>query len=111
MTPVSGIWSLAELQARNAASAGPFEIIFDVPTMWAELFELPVGGVDIQTPHDYDELYFVIDGQSRFTADGKVSDVKRGDTIFVRAHIDHRFHDITEDLKVLVVFSRKEPEA
>ncbi len=109
-TPDSGIWSLAELTARNAASSSPFEIFLDVPTMWSELFELPVGGIDTQQPHEYDELYFVIEGQSRFTAGDEVSDVKQGDTIFVRAQVDHRFHDMTEALKVLVVFSRKEPQ-
>ncbi len=103
------IWPLDELEDANMASPRPFHVFLDKQTMSAELFELPAGGVDTQQPHDWDELYYIISGASQFTANGETRATKTGDTIFVAAQIDHRFHDITEDLKVLVVFSKKDP--
>ena len=105
------IWPLDELENANMASPRPFHVFLDKPTMSAELFELPAGGTDTQQPHDLDELYYIISGRSKFTVDEEVRDVKAGDTIFVAAQIPHRFHDIEEDLKLLVVFSKKEPSA
>jgi mannose-6-phosphate isomerase-like protein (cupin superfamily) len=47
-------------------------------------------------------------GHSRFTAGEKTRDVKPGDTIFVGAGVTHRFHDITDDLELIVVFAPPE---
>lgn len=105
------IWPLADLDAANVASDGPFHVFLDEDTMSAELFQLPAGGVDTQTPHDLDELYYVISGRASFTADDDTRTVTGGETIYVRAHVPHRFHDIEQDLSVLVVFSKKDPSA
>ncbi len=105
------IWPLEDLEHANMASPRPFHVFLDKPTMSAELFELPAGGTDTQKPHNLDELYYIISGRSKFTVDGEVRDINAGDTIFVAAHIEHRFHDIEEDLKILVIFSKKEPSA
>lgn len=104
-------WPLADLDAANAASEGPFHVFLDEATMSAELFQLPAGGIDTQTPHDLDELYYVISGRASFTADDDTRTVTGGETIYVRAHVPHRFHDIEQDLSVLVVFSKKDPSA
>lgn len=104
-------WPLADLDAANAASDGSFHVFLDVNTMSAELFQLPAGGVDRQTPHDLDELYYVISGQASFTAETDTRTVTGGETIYVHAHVPHRFHDIEQDLSVLVVFSKKDPFA
>jgi mannose-6-phosphate isomerase-like protein (cupin superfamily) len=42
-------------------------------------------------------------GRARFECEGADSDVAPGSLLFVAAHADHRFHDIEEEL-VLVVF-------
>lgn len=110
MTLKSGIWSLAEITQANKQNADTaFHVFIDEPTMSAEIYELGAGQVDPQKPHDLDELYYVISGAAEFESQGVSRVVGPGDTIFVAAHIPHHFHSITEDLKVLVVFSKKEP--
>ncbi len=47
-------------------------------------------------------------GRSRFTSGGQQIDVSPGDTIFVPAHEEHRFHDIMENLELIVVFAPPE---
>jgi len=104
-------WPLELLEAQNKGDNTAFYEFLDVDTMSAELFELPAGGTDTQKPHDWDELYYIISGRSQFTCDGESRAVQTGDTIFVAAHIDHRFFDITQDMKILVVFSKKQPQS
>jgi mannose-6-phosphate isomerase-like protein (cupin superfamily) len=67
------------------------------------VYVLPAGGVDDQTPHKEDEVYFVVRGRSKFSVEGEEHPVKPGSLLFVRANAEHRFHDITDEL-VLVVF-------
>lgn len=105
------VWPLDEVKAKVGADGRPFHIFLDNDTMSAELYQLPAGSVDMQSPHSKDEMYYVISGAAQFTADGVESSVKVGDSIFVKAGIAHRFHDITEDLSVLVFFSKMEPKS
>jgi hypothetical protein len=57
------------------------------------LYTLPAGGVDPQQPHGEDEVYYVFSGAA---------------VIRVDKGVDHRFHSITEDLKILVFFAPAE---
>jgi mannose-6-phosphate isomerase-like protein (cupin superfamily) len=63
------------------------------------------GGLDDQVPHAEDEVYVVLSGSARFTSGNDTVSVGPGTTLFVPANEDHRFHDITDDLAVLVVFA------
>jgi len=47
----------------------------------------------------------VVNGRGAFTADGRTIDVGPGSTLFVPAGEDHRFHDVNEDMTVLVFFA------
>jgi mannose-6-phosphate isomerase-like protein (cupin superfamily) len=67
------------------------------------LYTLPAGGTDDQLPHQEDEVYYAVRGRARFRVDGTDHPVKPGTLLFVPARVEHRFHDITEEL-VLVVF-------
>jgi len=101
------VWSLDDLKSELGVEKA-FHIFLDRASMRAEYLEYPAGHIDPQPPHDWDELYYIISGASAFTADGETSLIKGGDSIFVAAHIEHKFHDITEDLSVIVFFSKKE---
>lgn len=103
------VWPLELLEAKNQEDKTAFYEFLDVATMSAELFELEAGGSDTQNPHDWDELYYIISGKAQFMCGNKSKAVMTGDTIFVAAHIDHYFYDIEQDMKILVVFSKKEP--
>lgn len=64
---------------------------------------IPAGGVDDQSPHREDEVYVVTAGRARFSCGDRTVPVAPGDVIFVAAGEEHRFHDVTEALSLLLV--------
>jgi mannose-6-phosphate isomerase-like protein (cupin superfamily) len=62
----------------------------------------PRGATDRQQPHHEDEVYYVISGQGSIQVAGEDRAVKPGSLVFVAAGVEHRFHSIEEDLRVLV---------
>ena len=101
-------FTLSELEARRAAHGGPYLEFLTVPDLSAGLYVLEAGGVDRQQPHTEDEVYVILAGRSRFTAGDETRDVGPGDTLFVAAAVRHRFHDIVETLRIIVVFGPAE---
>ena len=61
-------------------------------------------GVDMQTPHDRDELYVIATGTASFFSSSGKRNVTAGDLIFVPAQEAHRFEDIGADFAAWVVF-------
>jgi len=102
------IFPLAALEAELAARGGGWHEFLRVTDLSAGLYVLAAGSVDAQQPHTEDEVYVVLAGRSRFTAGDDMRDVGPGDTIFVEANVVHRFHDITETLRIIVVFGPAE---
>ena len=76
-----------------------------VPTLFAGLYALPADATDRQQPHDEDEVYFVAQGRGQITAGDTTFAVQPGSVIYVKANVEHRFHDISEKLQLLVFFS------
>lgn len=74
----------------------------------AGIYRLEPGEIDMQQPHNEDELYYVLSGRARFTSGQRTVDVEPGLCLFVSAREPHRFHDIAERLEVLVVFGPAE---
>ena len=59
------------------------------------LYTLPAGGVDDQTPHGEDEVYYTVRGRSKFRCGGEDHEVRPGTVLFVPARAEHRFrHNI-----------------
>lgn len=79
-----------------------------VPSMSAGLYVLRKGDADTQSPHTEDEAYFVVRGQGRFRVGLEDHPVQDGSVIYVPAQVEHRFHDIDEDLVLLVFFAPPE---
>jgi mannose-6-phosphate isomerase-like protein (cupin superfamily) len=77
-------------------------------SMSGGLYALPVDGEDEQSPHTEDEVYVVVAGRSQFTAGSDTHAVEPGDVMFVAAGVPHHFHDITEELRLIVVFAPAE---
>ena len=65
----------------------------------------PAGAKDRQRPHREDEVYYVISGRGVITVADEQRPVKPGSLVFVAAEAEHRFHDIEEDLRVLVFWA------
>ncbi len=109
--PPGEVFPLADLVAQLKESGRPYLPFLNVSTLRTGLYALPAGGTDGQQPHDKDEVYYVIEGRSGMTIDDEEYMIEPGSVIFVAAHAEHRFHDIEEDLQLLVFFSEAEPEA
>ena len=65
----------------------------------------PRGATDRQRPHAEDEVYYVISGRGTIRADDEDRPVRPGSLVFVAAGVEHRFHSIEEDLRVLVFWA------
>ncbi len=59
---------------------------------------------DPQTPHNQDEVYFVVAGTGHFTVDGETVVFGPGDALFTPAGADHRFIDFSDDFETWVIF-------
>ena len=98
-------FELDELVARLDTSRHDFAEFFKAETLSLTIAFWPAGGVDDQTPHSEDEVYFVASGRGRLRVAGEDRPVGRGSVIYVGAGVEHRFHAIEEDLKVVVFWS------
>ena len=104
--PTDGaVWSLADAMAAHKAAGGAYHQFFAVPEMSAGIYTLAAGGIDGQAPHVEDEIYYVISGKGQIQIGERHYPVETGATIFVAREVEHRFHDIEQDLKILVIFA------
>jgi mannose-6-phosphate isomerase-like protein (cupin superfamily) len=103
-------FELADLRERQSAGDSLYLEFLRVPALSTGLYVLPAGSTDPQKPHTEDEVYFIVSGRARFTCEGKEIAVQAGTTIYVAAKDAHRFHDVEEELVILVFFAPAEVE-
>ena len=101
-------YDLADLRAARAASGRLYHEFIRTHDLSVGLYELPAGATDPQGPHTEDEVYQVVSGRAMITVGDEDRAVGPGTVLFVAADAVHRFHDITEDLVVLVFFGPAE---
>jgi mannose-6-phosphate isomerase-like protein (cupin superfamily) len=99
---------LDDLLRRHGESGSLWMEFLRVPAMSAGIYCLLAGTDDPQGPHNEDEVYYIVAGHGKFTCEGRSVDAVPGTTIYVPARADHRFHDITQDLTILVIFAPAE---
>lgn len=99
--------NLMELLPRNVATDHYVEFL-KIPSLRTGVYVLPAGGADPQTPHTQDEVYYVVRGLATLLVAGERCPATPGDTLFVKAGVEHRFVDIREELVLLVFFSAAE---
>jgi len=80
----------------------PFAFGLRHGSMLVELFA-PTG-VDTQTPHAQDELYFVHSGSGTFAIGEQRHPFAPGTCFFVPAGVAHRFEEFSPDFSTWVVF-------
>ena len=66
------------------------------------------GGVDPQSPHTEDEVYYVVSGRAKILVANENRDVQAGSVVYVAKNVAHHFHSIEEDFTVLVFFAPAE---
>jgi mannose-6-phosphate isomerase-like protein (cupin superfamily) len=101
-------FELADVAAEREAGGKPYLEFITVPDLSVGLYVLAVGQPDLQQPHTEDEVYYVVSGRGKITVGDDVRDVRPGSIVFVAATVPHKFHDITEDLTLLVAFGPAE---
>lgn len=80
----------------------PFLELFTHGTLAIEIYK--PDQIDLQQPHTRDEVYIVISGSGTFYNDGERMPFQAGDFLFVKAGLEHRFEDFTDDFATWVLF-------
>jgi len=97
-----------ELEGRRQQAGKSYLEFLRIPAMSAGLYTLPAGSADPQKPHQQDEMYYVVRGRARMRVGSNDQPIGAGSVIFVAAEVEQRFHDIAEELIVLVFFAPAE---
>jgi mannose-6-phosphate isomerase-like protein (cupin superfamily) len=106
--PKALFFAAAEINRQRKDSGKLYREFLRVPSMSAGLYILAPGATDPQNPHREDEMYYVVRGRARLRAGDEDREISSGDILFVAKNVEHRFHDITEELTVLVFFAPAE---
>ena len=104
-------FNITELIKQREQTARSYLEFFRADRLSLGIYHLAAGARDPQQPHGEDEVYYVVSGRGSVKVDEEEREVERGDVIFVRAGVEHRFHFITEDLTLLVFFAPAEYSA
>ena len=102
-------FELADVIAEHSRLDRLYYEFFRVPALSMGLYVLPEGTADPQSPHTEDEVYYVVSGSGMVQVDGEDRAVTAGSIVYVGREASHRFHSITEDLTLLVVFAPARP--
>ena len=107
MTCRTSSFTVSDLQCQQQESGIAWMEFLKVPTLSMGVYHVPAGTDDREThnPHDRDEVYVGISGVGQLTADGEKSVIEPGVIVYVKAGVEHHFHDVTHDLTLLVYFS------
>lgn len=81
-----------------------FQTFINKDSLAAGVLVLKPGEEDTQTPHDSDEVYYVISGDGFLKIKDKDYSVSKDKLFFVAKDVEHYFHGNTKQLKVLYFF-------
>jgi mannose-6-phosphate isomerase-like protein (cupin superfamily) len=91
---------LQKIQTSNSF----FHTFINKDSLAAGVLVLKPGEEDTQTPHDSDEVYYVISGNGYLKIKDKDYKVSKDKLFFVAKDVEHFFHGNTKELKVLYFF-------
>lgn len=101
----SAAFVLDDLFAGLDATQHDFGEFLHAPSLSLTVAVWPAGAVDDQQPHLEDEVYYVASGRARLRVGPDDREIAPGSVVYVRAGVEHRFHEISEELRVLVFWS------
>ena len=97
-------------EVRSQQTSGqPYREFLRVPPLSCGIYSLPAGASDLQSPHDEDEVYYVLSGSGRLKVGGEEQSIGAGSVLYVRATSEHSFFEIDEDITLLVFFASGGP--
>jgi mannose-6-phosphate isomerase-like protein (cupin superfamily) len=101
-------FELADLLRERAESGRLYLEFIRTHDLSVGVYVLPAGATDPQGPHTEDEVYHVVSGRAQIRVGEEDRRVEAGSVVFVGADVPHRFHDIEEELVILVAFGPAE---
>jgi mannose-6-phosphate isomerase-like protein (cupin superfamily) len=101
-------FELADIASQQAGAGKLYLEFLRQPDLSLGLYVLPAGGVDPQLPHTEDEVYYVLSGKAMIRVGDEDREVKAGSIVYVAKNLEHRFHSIEAELRVLVFFAPAE---
>lgn len=87
---------------------GIYSELLRVPSLSLGMYCHRAGTGVVQDPHQEDEVYIVLSGTGAISVNDEDQMVGPGSVIYVPARVPHYFHSVTEDLRVLVMFTPAE---
>lgn len=95
-------FEIADIVAQHRREGRPYHEFFRTGCLSLGLYVLPAGGEDLQAPHTEEEVYHILEGQAMIRVGDEDRPVSAGSTVYVGVGVEHRFHSITHNLKILV---------
>src|SRR5919198_2678334 len=105
--PVSHAFDVADLARRLAADTGGYEVVHETEGLQLGVYVLVAPEPDRQQPHEWDEVYVVLEGRGTLEVEDESFALDEGGSAYVKAGADHRFTGY-EALSVLVVFDKSQ---
>ena len=99
----SGVISIAETEARIPGPAGERAVVALKRGTLDVTLSIPVSP-NRQTPHEQDEIYFIIRGRGVLVHGDKRDAFVAGDVLFVAAGVEHHYEDLGGDLALWRIF-------
>jgi mannose-6-phosphate isomerase-like protein (cupin superfamily) len=87
-----------------AERGGGYEVVHSSPGLEIGVYVLAAPEPDRQQPHEFDEVYVVLEGSGVLEVEGEATRLDEGMALFVPAGAEHRF-TAYEHLALLVVFN------
>ena len=105
------VWQIIDLPELAETLDGPvsYKEFLHVESLSCGIYKLEAGSKDMQSAHDEDEVYYVIQGRGRLRIEGTERAVEPGMVLYVKAASEHTFFEIDEDMTLLVVFGAAPP--
>lgn len=101
-------YELNQLISQNTDSKKLYLEFLKVPDLSMGVYILPAGGIDPQSPHTEDEVYYIVSGKAQIQVADENRAVQSGSIVYVEKNVEHRFHSIEEELTVIVFFAPAE---
>ncbi|MEZ5561184.1 MAG: cupin domain-containing protein [Pseudomonadales bacterium] len=99
------VFDIDELRGRLTGARVEYKEFLRSPALSCGIYFLAQGARDMQTPHDEDEVYYVLSGKARMRLGDVEREVTAGSVLFVEATTEHSFFEIEEDMTLLVFFA------
>ena len=99
------VFDTERVKARMTGAPVEYREFLRTPNLSCGLYTLKAGARNMQSPHDEDEVYYVISGRATLKVGEELQEVRPGSVLYVRPTEEHSFFEIHEDMTLLVFFA------